>query len=102
MFCQKASDPAEEATAVEATAVAGVTGHRQERPGAAAIRPQGHTAARYGQVLVPVEQVPAEATVAALLPAHHDRAQRGQAAQYVKDRVPRAARRPVPLCPQET
>ena len=102
MFCQKASAPAEEATAVEVTAVAGVTGHRQEPPEAAAIRPRGHMAARYSQVLEPVEQAPAEATVAVPPPAHHDRVQRGQAAQYVKDRVPRAARRPVPLFPQET
>ena len=99
MFCQKASVPVEEAMVAEVIAVAGVMGHRQEHPGAAA---QDHTVARSDQVLAPVGKAPAGATVAAPPPVHRDRAHRGQAAQSVKDRVPRVARRPTLLFLQET
>jgi hypothetical protein len=93
MFFQKASDPVEEATVAEVTAVvevivvAGVTEHRRDRP-AAVIHPHDPTAVRrYAQVPAQAGKVQA-AAMAAVRPAHHDRAHRGQAAQCGKDRAP--------------
>lgn len=92
MFFQKASDPVEEATVAEVTAVvevivvAGITEHRRDPP-AAATHPHDLTAVRRCAPALEVGQAPAEATEVAPL-AHHDRAQRGQAAQCGKDRAP--------------
>ena len=92
MFFQKASDPVEEATVAEVTAVvevivvAGVTEHRRDRP-AAPIHPQGLTAVRrYAQVPAQAGKVQA-VVMAAAPPAHHDRAHRGQVARYGKNRL---------------
>ena len=91
MFFQKASDPVEEATVAEVTAVvevivvAGITEHRRDRPAAAR---QGLTAARrYAPVPAQVGKVQA-AVMAAVPPAHPNQVHRGQAAQYGKDRAP--------------
>ena len=75
MFSQKVSDPAEEATEAEATAVVEVI---QDQPEAAR-RHQGITAVRHAQA-------PAEA-IAVVPLEHHDRVQHGQAAQYGKNRM---------------
>ena len=93
MFFQKASDPVEEATVAEVTAVvevivvAEVTEHRRDHP-AAAIHPHDLTAVRrYAQARAQAGKVQA-VVMAAVPPAHHDRAQRGQVAQCGKDRAP--------------
>ena len=89
---------------MEGATVAGVTvvvEVIQDQP-EAAHRHQEHTVVQqYVQVPERLEQVPAEATAVAPL-AHHDRAQRGQAAPCGKDRPRGAVRKPVPLSPQET
>ena len=86
MFFQKALDQVEEVTvAAEVTAVVGVTEHRRDRP-AAAIHRQDLMAVRHAQVPAQAGKVPA-AAMAPVPPAHHDRAQHGQAAQYGRDRA---------------
>ena len=91
MFFQKASDLVEEATVAEVTAVVEVI---QDQPEA--------VVHQYAQVPERLEQALAEATVAVAPLVHHERAQRGQAARYDKNRPQGAVRGPVPLSPQET
>ena len=84
MFFQKASDLVEEATVAEVTVVVEVI---QDQPEAALHR-QGLTVVhRYAQALEPLGQALAEATAVAVLLAHRERVQHGQAAQYGKNRV---------------
>ena len=92
MFFPKALDLVEEVTvagvtvAVEVIVVAGITAQRRDRLAAAPIRHQDPTEIRHGQVPARAGKVPA-AAMGVVPPAHHDRAQHGQAAQYGKDRA---------------
>ena len=100
MFFQKASDPVEEATVAEV--LAGATADPlQDHPEVAHLHRRGLTVVRHAQVPERSGRAAAEATAGVPL-VHHDRVQRGQAAQCGKNRTRWAVQGPAPLSPRKT